>query len=159
MLAPQNSWTLTEIRYGRQYSRALFCNIHQGKDILKSSFELFKWCNTPRRHIALLCVFRHVVLSVYISLKTRRRSPGLVLCDDVWHRSSNAASLIQVKLSWNIEVKQNHQFQYNKQRFLIFFYISLILTASYTQLGGKGTTMCHRLNGNSSLSFFLLLKG
>lgn len=52
--------------------QALLCNIHQGKDTLKSRFKLLKWCNTLRRHSALHCVFHHVVVSVCISLKAWR---------------------------------------------------------------------------------------
>lgn len=60
-----NSWTLTQIGRDRQRSVALVGNIHQGGDTLESTFELLRPCNPPRSHVALLRVFRRVVVSVF----------------------------------------------------------------------------------------------
>lgn len=73
----EKNWPLTKIRYDRQRSQAPHCNIHQGGDTLKSQFKLLRWCNPPRRHVALLCVFHCVVVSVFISLKARRLDQDL----------------------------------------------------------------------------------
>lgn len=60
-----NSWTLTQIGRDRQRSVARVGNIHQGGDTLESTFELLRPCNPPRSHVALLRVFRRVVVSVF----------------------------------------------------------------------------------------------
>lgn len=80
-----NSWTLTQIGRDRQRSVALVGNIHQGGDTLESTFKLLRRCNPPKRHVALLRVFRRVVVSVFVSLKARCLDQARCCTILLWH--------------------------------------------------------------------------